>query len=113
VYRKQVLLPIEFQVRNFCIIVELGLNLDDAKKKRSLQLNALDEIRQVSIQQTILVQNQRRKWHDKFIKNKHFQPGDWARLFDSQFKTFKGKPTTQWLVPYEVDTIYDNGVCKN
>jgi hypothetical protein len=33
-------------------------------------------------------------------------------LFDSQFKTFKGKLTTQWLGPYEVDTIYDNGAVK-
>jgi hypothetical protein len=83
VYRKQVLLLIEFQVRNFCIAIDLGLNLDEAQKKRSLQLNELDEIRQDAIQQTILVQNQRRKWHDKFIKKKQFQPGDWALLFDS------------------------------
>jgi hypothetical protein len=33
-------------------------------------------------------------------------------LFDSQFKTFKGKLTTQWLGPYEVVTVYDNGVVK-
>ena len=33
-------------------------------------------------------------------------------LFDSRFKTFKGKITTWWLGPYEVDTIYDNGAVK-
>jgi hypothetical protein len=75
-------------------------------------LNELDEIRQDAIQQTILVQNQRIKWHDKFIKKKHFQTGDWALLFDSQFKTFKGKLTTRWLVPYEVNIVYDNGAIK-
>jgi hypothetical protein len=111
-YGKQVLLPIEFQVRTFCIAAELGLNLDEAQKQQALQLNELDEIRQDAIQQTILVQNQRSKWHDKFIKKKHFQPSDWALLFDSQFKTFKGKLTTRWLGPYEVDTVYDNGAVK-
>jgi hypothetical protein len=75
-------------------------------------LNELDEIRKDAIQWTILVQNQRSKWHDKFIKKKHFQPGDWAMLFDSRFKTFKGKLNTRWLGPYEVDTIYDNGAVK-
>jgi hypothetical protein len=70
------------------------LKLDEAQKQGALQLNELDEIRQHAIQRRILVQNQRRKWHDKFIKKKHFQPGDWALLFDSQFKTFKGKLTT-------------------
>jgi hypothetical protein len=75
-------------------------------------LNELDEIRKDAIQRTILVQNQRSKWHAKFIKKKHFQPSDWALLFDSQFKTFKGKLNTRWLGPYEVDTVYDNGAVK-
>jgi hypothetical protein len=57
VYGKQVLLPIEFQVRTFCIVAKLGLNLDEAKNKHDLQLNELDEIRQNAIQWTILVQN--------------------------------------------------------
>jgi hypothetical protein len=90
----------------------LGLNLDEAQKQRALQLNELDEIRQDSIQRTILVQNQRSKWHEKSIKKKHFQPGDWDLFVDSRFKTFKGKLTTQWLGPYEVVTVYDNGVVK-
>ena len=50
VYGKQVLLPIEFQVRTFYIATELGLKLDEAQKQRSLQLNELDEIRQDAIQ---------------------------------------------------------------
>jgi hypothetical protein len=33
VYGKQVLLPIEFQVRTFCIVVELRLKLDEAQKQ--------------------------------------------------------------------------------
>jgi hypothetical protein len=112
VYGKQVLLQIEFQVRTFRIATELGLNLDEAQRQRALQLNELDEIRQDAIQRAILVQNQRSKWHDKFIKKKHFQLGDWALLFDSLFKTFKGKLTTHRLGTYEVDTVYENGVVK-
>jgi hypothetical protein len=77
VYMKQVILPIEFQVRTFRIAAKLGLKLDEAQNQQALQLNELDEIRQDAIQQTILVQNQRSKWHDNFIKKKHFQPGDW------------------------------------
>jgi hypothetical protein len=46
------------------------------------------------------------------LRTKHFQPDDWALLFDSRFKTFKGKLTTQWLGPYEVVTMYDNGAVK-
>jgi hypothetical protein len=50
VYGKQVLLPIEFQVRTFCITAELGLKLYEAQKQRALQLNELDEIKTDAIQ---------------------------------------------------------------
>jgi hypothetical protein len=109
VFGKQILLPIEFQNHTFRIAAELGLNLDEAHKQRVMQLNELGEMRQDALQITILVQNQRSKWHDKYIKKTHFQPGDWALLFDSKNKTFKGKLTTRWLGPYEVETVFDNG----
>jgi hypothetical protein len=60
----------------------------------------------------MLFQNQRSKWHEKFIKKKQFQLSDWALFFDSRFKTFKGKLTTWWLGPYEVLTMYYNGIVK-
>src|SRR5271156_474189 len=74
-----------------------------------MQINELDEIRQDALQRTMLVQSQRKKWHDKFIKQKKFQTGDWALLFDSRYKTFRGKLTTRWLGPYEIVTAFDNG----
>ena len=30
-------------------------------------------------------------------------------LYDSKFNNFKGKFTTHWLDPYDIDTIHDNG----
>ena len=67
VYGKQVLLPIEFQVKTFHMEVQLSINLDEAQKQRILQINELDEIRQDALQRTMLIQNQRKAWHDKFI----------------------------------------------
>lgn len=67
------------------------------------QLNELDEIRQDAIQRTNLVQQRRSKWHDKYIKERKFQPGDWELLFDSKFKDFQGKFQTHWLGPYEIE----------
>ena len=57
----------------------------------------------------MLIQNQRNKWHDKFIKKNQFNTGDWALLFDSRYTNFKGKLTTRWMGPYEVVTAFDNG----
>ena len=30
-------------------------------------------------------------------------------MFDSRFKDFKGKLTTRWLGPYEVEHVFNNG----
>ena len=68
VYGKQVLLPIEFQVKTFRTAAQLSLSLDDAQEQRLMQLNKLDEIRQDAVQRTDLISNQRTKWHDKFLK---------------------------------------------
>ena len=86
VYGKQVLLPIEFQVKTFCMAAQLGTNLDVAQKQRILQINVLDEIRQDALQITMLIQNQRKTWHDKFIKQKQFSTRYWALLFDYKFQ---------------------------
>ena len=74
-----------------------------------LQINELDEIIQDEIQRTMLIHNQRKKWHDKCTKKKQFNTGYWALLFDSRYKNFKGKLTTRWMGPYEVVTTFDNG----
>eukprot|EP00253_Pinus_taeda_P025248 PITA_25248 len=111
-YGKEVLLPIEFQVKTFKMAVQLGMDLSKAQRHRMMQLNELDEIRQEAIVRTNLVQYQRVKWHDKYIKEKKFQEGDWALLFDSKFKDFKGKFQTHWLGPYEIDKVFSNGVVR-
>jgi hypothetical protein len=67
----------------------------------------MDEILFASI-----FQKQRTKWHDNFIKKKVFQKGYLALLYDSRFKHFKGKLCTRWLGPYEVDTLFENGIVK-
>ena len=45
----------------------------------------------------------------KYIKEKNFQAGDWALLFDSNFKDFQGKFQTNWLGPYEIENTFENG----
>ena len=76
------------------------------------QLNELEEKRLDAIQKTTIIQQQRLQWHDKNIKNKKFQKGNWALLYDSRFKEFQGKLRTRWLGPYEVDTVFPNGIVR-
>jgi hypothetical protein len=59
-----------------------------------------------------MIQHQRAKWNDKFIKKKKFIARDWELLFDSRFKDFRGKFCTIWVSLYEIDIIYDSGAIK-
>lgn len=56
-----------------------------------------------------MVQLQRKFWHEKHIKEITFYEGEWALLYDSRFKEFKGKLMTKWLGTYPVDKFHDNG----
>jgi len=48
---------------------------------------------------TEVIQLQRKVWHDNHIKETVFQEGDWALLYDSRLKYFKGKLMIGWLGP--------------
>jgi hypothetical protein len=83
-----------------------------AQEARLQQLNELDEKCLDTIHQTMVIQQQQTKWHDRVIKKKLFQKGDWALLYDSCFKEFQGKLRTCWLGPYKVDTIFPIGTVR-
>jgi hypothetical protein len=94
VYGKMVLFPIEFEIKTLHTTIELGIDISAAQKEQIAQLNMLDEFLQEALQHTETLQQQRKHWHDHFIKDKKFQTRDWALLFDSIFQDFKGKLTT-------------------
>ena len=76
-------------------------------------MNELDKNRLVAVDQTMLIQQQRSNWHDRFIKKKVFCEGDWELLYDSRFKRdFKGKLRIRWMGPYLVDRVFDNGTVR-
>ena len=97
VYGKKALLSIEFEFNTLRMVAQLDLDLSHAHKERLLQFNGLDEHRLQALLHTEVVQLQRKIWHDKNIKEKQFQEGDWTLLYDSRYKDFKGKLRTRWL----------------
>lgn len=101
--------PIEFEIQTLRTAQEVGLDLNEAHINRLQQINKLNEIRLSALQHTMLIQQQRAKWHDALIKKKFFCEGDWALLYDSRFLDFPGKLQTRWLRPYEIQKVHDNG----
>ena len=108
-YGKNALLSIEFEFNTLRMVAQLDLDLDHAQKERLLQLNGLDEYKLQALIHTEVLQLQRKIWHDRNIKEKQFQGGDWELLYDSRYKDFKGKLRTRWLGPYTMDKSNENG----
>eukprot|EP00253_Pinus_taeda_P026296 PITA_26296 len=79
---------------------------------RLQQLQELDEKRLDAIHQTTMIQQQRTRWHDKTIKQKQFQKGNRALLYDSRFENFQGKLRTRCLGPYEIDVVFPNRIVR-
>eukprot|EP00253_Pinus_taeda_P008318 PITA_08318 len=103
VYGKKALLSIEFEYNTLRMTAQLDLDISRAQKERLLQLNGLDEQRLQALLHSYTVQLQRKIWHDRHLKEKQFQEGDWALLYDSRYKYFKGKLRKRWLGPYTVE----------
>ena len=54
-------------------------------------------------------QLERKFWHDKNIRERTFQEGDWALFYISRFKDFNGNMLKIWIDPYLVEKYYENG----
>ena len=78
----------EFEIKTLRTALTVNLDLTDAQTARLQQLQELDEKRLDAIHQTTMIQQQRTRWHDKTIKHKQFQKGNWALLYDSRFENF-------------------------
>ena len=105
-------MPIEFKHKTLRTALELNLSLPAAQAKRILQLNSLDEMRKTSLNRTEIIQQQHKQWHDAHIRNKQFNKGEWALLYDSHFRGNPRKLQTRWLGPYEIQHVFDNGAVQ-
>eukprot|EP00253_Pinus_taeda_P017045 PITA_17045 len=89
VFGKNAIFPVEFEIKTLRTALVVNLDLTDAQTARLQQLQELDEKRLEAIHQTMMIQQQRSRWHDRTIKQKQFQKGNWALLYDSRSRIFR------------------------
>ena len=74
----------------------LNMNFEMAGKKRMLQLNELDELRQNAYDKSIIYMEKTKAWHEKNLMNNELKPGQQVLLFNSRLKLFPGKLRSRW-----------------
>lgn len=91
------------------MVDQLYLDITRVQKEILIQINGLDEFRMQALLHTKLIHLERKVWHEKHIKEKAFQQGNWALLYESRIKDFKGNFMTIWIGCYQIEIFHDNG----
>lgn len=102
----------ELEHRAYWAIKSLNFELNAAGKKRSLQLNELDEIRLDAYENARIYKERTKRFHDKFIMNQSFHEGQKVLLFNSRLRLFPGKLKSRWSGPFLIVKVHSYGAVE-
>nr|XP_016436675.1 PREDICTED: uncharacterized protein LOC107762796 [Nicotiana tabacum] len=112
VYGKACHLPVKLEHKVYWEIKKLNFDADLAGRKRLMHLNELDEFRLHAYENAKLYKEQTKRWHDKHIQHREFEPGQLVLLFNSRLRLFPGKLKSRWSGPCVVVRVTPHGAIE-
>ncbi|XP_015162184.1 uncharacterized protein [Solanum tuberosum] len=105
-------LPAELEHKAYWVIKKLNLDVELADRKRITQLHELEEFRLHAYENAKLYKEKTKRWHDKHIVSRTFEPSQLVLLFNSRLKLFPWKLQSKWSGPFEVVRMTQHGVVE-
>ncbi|XP_047253667.1 uncharacterized protein LOC124887795 [Capsicum annuum] len=81
-------------------------------EKRLLQLNELEDFRFHAYENAKLYKEKTKRWHDKQIQVRVFEPQQLVLLLNLRLKLFSGKLWSKWSGPFKVVRIAPHGAVE-